>query len=68
MDYGRVGATGGRKGAAEGRGGDAPPADGGVTVIPIADAVKALGLALRPGRQPFDILVIDHIERVPTEN
>jgi uncharacterized protein (TIGR03435 family) len=68
MDYGRVGATGGRRGAAGDRGGDAPPTDGGVTVVPIADAVKALGLALRPGRQPFDILVIDHIERVPTEN
>jgi uncharacterized protein (TIGR03435 family) len=36
--------------------------------VSIAEAVKALGLNLEPGRQPFDILVIDRIERVPTEN
>jgi uncharacterized protein (TIGR03435 family) len=61
MDYGRVGAAGGRRG-------DAAPADGGATEVSIAEAVKALGLNLEPGRRPFDILVIDHIERVPTEN
>jgi uncharacterized protein (TIGR03435 family) len=37
-------------------------------MVPIADAVKDLGLSLEPGGQLFDILVIDHIERVPTEN
>jgi uncharacterized protein (TIGR03435 family) len=27
-----------------------------------------LGLALRPGRTPVDVLVVDHVEKVPTEN
>lgn len=58
MDYGRVG----------GRRGGAQPANGAVTEISFIDAVKDLGLNLRPGKQPFDILAIDHIERVPTEN
>lgn len=61
MDYGRVGAAGGRRG-------DAPPADSVTVEVSIAEAVKALGLALAPGNQPFDILVIDHVERVPTAN
>jgi uncharacterized protein (TIGR03435 family) len=61
MDYGRVGSAGGRRG-------DAAPADGVVMEVSIAEAVKALGLNLEPARQPFDILVIDRIERVPTEN
>lgn len=57
MDYGPVGTTGGRN----------QPADDSMTV-PISEAVKALGLNLEPSRQPFDVLVLDHIERVPTEN
>lgn len=62
MDYGRVGGpTGGRRG-------DAAPADTVVTEVPVAEAVKALGLALEPARQPFEILVVDRIERTPTAN
>jgi uncharacterized protein (TIGR03435 family) len=58
MDYGPMG----------GRRGGAQAADGVVTEISIVDAIKDLGLTLRPGKQPFDILVIEHLERVPTEN
>jgi len=57
MDYGRLG----------GRGGDAEPTHG-VTDISIADAVKYLGLRLEPRKHLFDSIVIDHLERVPTEN
>ena len=32
------------------------------------DAVKTLGLRLEPQKLPFDTVVIDHIERIPTEN
>jgi len=60
LDFGRVGATVGR------RGGGAT--DENVVLVPLRDAVKDLGLALESGRAPFDILVIDHSERVPTEN
>lgn len=61
MDFGRVGSTGGRRG-------DAASADSLVMEVSIAEAVKALGLNLEPGRQPLDILVIDRIKPVPTEN
>jgi uncharacterized protein (TIGR03435 family) len=67
MDCGpNVGSAAGRRGGAGGRGDDVP--GGAPMMVPIADAVKALGLVLEPSKQPFDILVIDHIERVPTEN
>ena len=32
------------------------------------DAVKALGLKLEPTKQAYDLIVIDRIERLPTEN
>jgi uncharacterized protein (TIGR03435 family) len=32
------------------------------------DAVRALGLKLEPSERTFDFIVVDHIERVPTEN
>jgi uncharacterized protein (TIGR03435 family) len=62
LEYGRVGA------ARVGRGGNSAPTGDGATLVPISDAVKALGLVLKPGRHTFDILVIDHVERVPSEN
>jgi uncharacterized protein (TIGR03435 family) len=37
-------------------------------IVPIKDAVKDLGLALESGKAPHKVLVIDHIERAPTEN
>jgi uncharacterized protein (TIGR03435 family) len=36
--------------------------------ISIADAVKDLGLALKPTTQKFQVLVVDEIQRDPTEN
>lgn len=37
-------------------------------MVTASAALKALGLALEPSRQGFDYVIIDHIERVPTEN
>jgi uncharacterized protein (TIGR03435 family) len=34
----------------------------------IPDALKALGLALQPRRAPLDVVVIDSIDKTPTEN
>ena len=52
MDYGRT----------------SPLGETDLAEVSIADAVKALGLALKPSTQPTHILMIDHIERVPSEN
>ena len=43
-----------------------PAAD--AEVVSYLDAVKVLGLRLEPAKHTFDILVLDHVERVPTEN
>ena len=51
-----------------GRGGDgaAVPETSGITMF---DALQAqLGLKLESKKLPMPILVIDHIERVPTDN
>jgi uncharacterized protein (TIGR03435 family) len=40
----------------------------GSEAISVMDAVKDMGLKLEPRKQIFEILVIDHIERTPTEN
>ena len=48
------------------RGGDAVPDP--AAMVTASAALKALGLALEPSRQPFDYVIIDHIERAPTEN
>jgi uncharacterized protein (TIGR03435 family) len=50
------------------------PADDVVAVMPnaptvdIFTAIRSLGLGLEPRKQQVDFLVIDHIERTPTEN
>jgi uncharacterized protein (TIGR03435 family) len=45
-----------------------PPRDPSVKAASIFGAFERIGLKLQPGKHPFDILVIDHVERVPTEN
>jgi len=62
MDYGISRGGGGRGGADAGA---TPPAGESRSVM---DAVKDLGLRLEPSKHEFDNLVIDHVERVPTEN
>jgi uncharacterized protein (TIGR03435 family) len=37
-------------------------------VVSMFDAMKALGLKMEPAKHAYQIVVIDHIERVPTEN
>lgn len=61
MDYG---ATGGRR---DGAGGDPPPSDN-PPPISVVDAVQKLGLKLEPQKHPFDYIVVDYAEKVPTEN
>jgi uncharacterized protein (TIGR03435 family) len=34
----------------------------------IRDVVESLGLKLEPARHAFDYVIVDHLERVPTEN
>jgi uncharacterized protein (TIGR03435 family) len=45
-----------------------PEPIGGPTVVTAAEGLKALGLKLEPGKRTFDYIIVDHIERVPTEN
>ena len=35
---------------------------------PVMDAVERLGLRLEMQKRPYDIIIIDHLEKVPTEN
>ena len=61
-----------------GRGGLAPPPDGGAPLVSLPDSdsgptlfgalQEQLGLKLEQKKGPVDILVIDHMEKVPTEN
>ncbi len=37
-------------------------------IVPVSDAMKTLGLKLEPTKHAYDILVIDHIEKTPTDN
>ena len=41
------------------------PDDGGQTIFA---AVQQLGLKLEMKKGPVDVIVIDHVEKVPTEN
>jgi uncharacterized protein (TIGR03435 family) len=47
---------------------DFPPRDAAVKVDSIFGALEAAGLKLQGAKHAFDILVIDHVERVPSEN
>jgi uncharacterized protein (TIGR03435 family) len=55
-------------------GGPVTPATAGPSTEPteragsIFDAVQRYGLKLEPRKAPLDILIVDHIEKVPTEN
>ncbi len=64
MDYGPGIPGGGGRG---GPGAAAPPPTDG-TPRSVIEAVKDLGLKLEPTKHTFDNLVVDHVERVPTEN
>jgi uncharacterized protein (TIGR03435 family) len=44
------------------------PAPGDQDLPSIFTAIQTLGLRLEPQRQPMDIIVIDHAEKIPTEN
>ncbi|MGD0499342.1 MAG: TIGR03435 family protein [Bryobacteraceae bacterium] len=59
-------AGGGRRGSGSAAGQPNGPPD--PTEISLAEAVRRLGLRLEPARRTFDYLVIDHVDRVPTEN
>ena len=59
------GRNGGGRGAG-GRGVDAP--DPAAEVVSMLDAAKALGLRLEPAKHTYETIVIDHVERVATEN
>jgi uncharacterized protein (TIGR03435 family) len=53
-----------------GREGTRPPSDaasdpGGLSIFA---AVQQLGLKLEPRKEPLDLIVIDHLEKTPTEN
>jgi len=54
--------NGGRRGAM------LPPPDPNTRATSIFSAFDTLGLKLQPGKHAFDILVIDHVERTPSEN
>jgi uncharacterized protein (TIGR03435 family) len=56
LDYGRVG---GRR---------SDPESTTAEVISLVDALAQVGLKLEPSKRPFDYIVIDHVDRVPTEN
>lgn len=48
---------------------DAPAAGGAAQLPDLAAALEqGLGLKLEKGKQDFDVLVIDHVEKVPTGN
>jgi uncharacterized protein (TIGR03435 family) len=54
LDFGCVGSQGG-----------GCPAE---QIVPLGDAVKTLGLSLESSKAPYDMVIIDHIERAPVEN
>lgn len=60
------GAIGSSPGAASASGGGAASTPGGGTSI--TDAVQALGLKLESRKMPLEQLIIEHVEKTPTEN
>jgi uncharacterized protein (TIGR03435 family) len=51
-----------------GAGAENPPAEPAEKAGTIAEAVQAYGLKLEPRKAPMDVLVIDTIEKTPTDN
>ena len=63
MGYMAPGLGGGRGGAQPAAGAASDP--GGLSIFA---AVQQLGLKLEPRKAPLDMIVIDHLEKAPTEN
>jgi uncharacterized protein (TIGR03435 family) len=61
LDYGRI-AMGGRGRAGEPGTFTQPP------LVRVRDSIAALGLKLESAKRPFDVIVIDHVERSVTPN
>ena len=57
-------------GMAAGRAGARPPADAASDPagLSIFEAVQQLGLKLEPRKVPIELIVIDHLDKAPTEN
>ena len=51
----------------EGGGRSAEPI-AGAGIVTYAEALKTLGLKFEPTKHTYDILIVDHVERTPTEN
>jgi uncharacterized protein (TIGR03435 family) len=77
QNQGRGGGPGGGPGGPGGgpRGGGPPPgcpdpgtAASDASSAPIFQAVQHLGLKLQPKKTPFDTIVVDHLEKTPTDN
>ena len=69
MDAGR--STGGGDGVRPAAANPAPPRndiapESGSTAI--LQSVQALGLRLEPRKAPGEVIVVDHVEKMPTEN
>src|SRR3569833_297552 len=47
---------------------DYAPAGPQADIYSVGSALKALGLKLEPGEKAFDYVIIDHIERTPSDN
>jgi uncharacterized protein (TIGR03435 family) len=59
---------GGERGSGEKRGSNPPP-DRADQVSALIDLLRdQLGLKLEGGKQPVDVMVVDHAERTPTDN
>ena len=63
-----AGPLGGRGGAPAGDGTPSPIAGGGDPSTTIFASIQELGLKLEPRKTPVEILVIDHVEKMPSEN
>jgi len=51
-----------------GRGGGIAPPNPSTKATSIWQALEAVGLTLKAGKFPYDVLVIDHVNKVPSEN
>jgi uncharacterized protein (TIGR03435 family) len=52
------------------RGSTSPPAPAQVDAVPIISGAmeKQLGLTLVKSKVPLDVIVVDHAEKIPTDN